>query len=42
MRLGRPRRKWVDNIKVDILEIVLRELTGLIWLLIRSCNLEVI
>jgi hypothetical protein len=28
--LGRPRRIWVDNIKVDILEIVLGR-CGLDW-----------
>jgi hypothetical protein len=25
--LGRPRRKWVDNIKMD-----LREIDGMVWL----------
>jgi hypothetical protein len=26
--LGRPRRKWIDNIKMDLLEIWLRIGTG--------------
>jgi hypothetical protein len=27
--LGRPRHRWVDNIKMDLLEVVS---TGLVWL----------
>jgi hypothetical protein len=30
--LGRPRRRWIDNIKTDLLE------TGLVWL--RICTGE--
>jgi hypothetical protein len=30
--LGRPRRKWDDNIKMDIKEEGERRRTGLIWL----------
>jgi hypothetical protein len=29
--LGRPRRKWIDNIKIDLLDIGLFW-TGLVWL----------
>jgi hypothetical protein len=29
--LGRPRRRWVDNIKMDLREIG-RDVRGLIWL----------
>jgi hypothetical protein len=39
---GYFRNKWECSIKVNILEIGLRELTGLIWFLIRSCDLKVI
>jgi hypothetical protein len=31
--LGRPRRRWVDNIKMDLREIVW---VGLIWLRIGT------
>jgi hypothetical protein len=40
--LGRPRRRWIDNIKIDVLEIGLSNviffvlLTGLIWLRIGT------
>jgi hypothetical protein len=30
-RFGRPRRRWVDNIKTNIQYVGLRTLTGLIW-----------
>jgi hypothetical protein len=30
--LGRPRRRWVDNIKMDVREIDGVVWTGLIWL----------
>jgi hypothetical protein len=31
--LGRPRRRWVDNIKMDLREITLGAfVTGLVWL----------
>jgi hypothetical protein len=29
--LGRPRRRWIDNIKMDLLEIRVFW-TGLVWL----------
>jgi hypothetical protein len=29
--LGRPRRNWVDNIKMDVIEIGLGGMTGSIW-----------
>jgi hypothetical protein len=28
--LGRPKRRWVDNIKMDLLEIVEEVWTGLV------------
>jgi hypothetical protein len=34
--LGRPRRRWEDNIKMDLREIGWVLWTGLIWLRIRS------
>jgi hypothetical protein len=34
--LGRPRCRWMDNIKVDLGEIGWRVLTGLIWLRIGT------
>jgi len=34
--LGRPRRRWEDNIKVDLQEGGWRALTGLIWLRIGT------
>jgi hypothetical protein len=34
--LGRPRRRWIDNIKIDLLEIGLW--TGLVWLGIGTCG----
>jgi hypothetical protein len=33
--LGRPRRRWVDNIKTDLREIDGVIWTGLIWLRIE-------
>ena len=30
--LGRPRRRWEDNIKVDLQEVGWGSWTGLIWL----------
>jgi hypothetical protein len=30
--LGRPSRRWEDNIKLDLQELGLREWTVLIWL----------
>jgi hypothetical protein len=34
--LGRPRRKWVDNIKMDLREIGYDGVIGLIWLRIGT------
>jgi hypothetical protein len=34
--LGRPRRRWMDNIKTDLLEIGLNVVTGLVWLRIGT------
>jgi hypothetical protein len=34
--LERPRRKWVDNIKIDLLEIGWAVWTGLVWLRIGT------
>jgi hypothetical protein len=34
--LGRPRRKWKDNIKMYPQEVGWGTLTGLIWLRIRT------
>jgi hypothetical protein len=34
--LGRPRRRWEDNIKMDIQEVVCGACTGLIWLRIGT------
>jgi hypothetical protein len=36
--LGRPRRRWVDNIEIDLRERGGVVWTGLIWLRIRSCT----
>jgi hypothetical protein len=33
---GRPRCRWIDNIKMALLEIGLRVWTGLIWLRIGT------
>jgi hypothetical protein len=34
--LGRPRRRWMDNIKMDLLEIGFNVWTGLVWLRIDT------
>jgi hypothetical protein len=34
--LGRPRRRWVDNIKMDLREIGWVVWIGLMWLRIRT------
>jgi hypothetical protein len=34
--LGRPRRRWIDNIKMDLLEIGWVVWTGLVWLRIGT------
>jgi hypothetical protein len=34
--LGRPRRRWEDNIKMDLREVGWRAWTGSIWLRIRT------
>jgi hypothetical protein len=34
--LGRPRRRWEDNIKIDLQEVGWRAWTGLIWLRIGT------
>jgi hypothetical protein len=34
--LGRPRRRWVDNIKMDLREIGWMVWTGSIWLRIGT------
>jgi hypothetical protein len=34
--LGRPRRKWEDNIKMDLREVGWGAQTGLIWLRIGT------
>jgi hypothetical protein len=34
--LGRPRRRWVDNIKIDLGYIGWEVLTGLVWLRIET------
>jgi hypothetical protein len=33
---GKPRRKWEDNIKMDLQEVGWAVLTGLIWLSIGT------
>jgi hypothetical protein len=35
-RFGRPRRRWLDNIKMDLQEVGWRAWTGLIWLRIGT------
>jgi hypothetical protein len=35
-RLGRPRRRWEDNIKMDVQEVGCGAWTGLIWLRIGT------
>jgi hypothetical protein len=34
--LGRPRRRWIDNIKMDLLKIEMW--TGLVWLRIGTAG----
>jgi len=34
--LGRPRRKWKDNIKIDLQEVECRVWTGSSWLRIGT------
>jgi hypothetical protein len=34
--LGRPSRRWEDNVKMDLQAIGLRVLTGLSWLRIEA------
>jgi hypothetical protein len=34
--LGSPRHRWEDNIKMDLREIGWGDMTGLIWLRIRT------
>jgi hypothetical protein len=34
--LGRPRRRWEDNIKMNLQEVGWGAWTGLIWLRIRT------
>jgi len=34
--LGRPRRRWEDNMKVDLQEVGCRGMDGLIWRGIRG------
>jgi len=34
--LGRPRRRWEDNIKMDIEEVGWKAWTGLIWFSVWS------
>jgi hypothetical protein len=34
--LGRPRRRWKDNIKMDFQEVEWGAWTGLIWLGMRT------
>jgi hypothetical protein len=35
-QLGRPRRRWEDNIKMDLLEVGVGLWTGSIWLRIGT------
>jgi hypothetical protein len=34
--LGRPRRRWIDNIKTPLVRIVRVNRTGLVWLRISA------
>jgi hypothetical protein len=34
--LGRPRRRWVDNIRMDLGEVGWGDRTGLVWLRIGT------
>jgi hypothetical protein len=33
-QLGKPRRRWQDNINIDVKQMGGKTLTGLIWLMI--------
>jgi hypothetical protein len=35
-QLGRPRRRWEDNIKMDLLKVGWGVCAGLMWLRIRT------
>jgi hypothetical protein len=35
-KAGRPRRRWVDNIKIDLREIACMVWIGLMWLRIGT------
>jgi len=37
-RLGRPRRRWEDNIKKDLHGVGCGAWIGLIWLMIGTCG----
>jgi hypothetical protein len=34
--LGRPRRRWVDNIRMDLGEVGWGDVVGLVWLRIGT------
>jgi len=34
--IGRPRRRWEDNIKLDLQEMELGGMDWLLWLMIRT------
>jgi hypothetical protein len=34
--LGRPRRRWVDNIRMDLREVRWGDVDGLVWLRIGT------
>jgi hypothetical protein len=34
--LGRPRSRWIDNIKMNLVEILWGLLTALVWLMIGT------
>jgi len=36
--LGRPRCRWVDNIKIDLQEVGWKAWTGMFWLRIGTCD----
>jgi hypothetical protein len=36
MPLGRPRRRWLDNIRIDLVEVGWVMWTGLVWLRIGT------
>jgi hypothetical protein len=39
-QLGRPRLRWVDNIRMDLLEIWWGVWTGLVWVRIGTGGVE--